>query len=131
MTKKLLLLVFAVIGLGLIIRAQDVVVLKIMGGERPTIAIADFRGAGDAAPFMNVFNQTLFNDVEDSGLLKMAAKSFFPLVVPQQPSDFQQPAVAAPPGRKAPWLTAWSGPPVRHTYLAFGYAATQNDQIVL
>ena len=54
MTKKLLLLALAVIGVGVIIRAQDVVVLKIMGGEKPTIAIADFRGAGDAAIAMRL-----------------------------------------------------------------------------
>src|SRR5258708_5288384 len=107
MTKKLLLLALAVIGVGLIIRAQDVVVLKIMGGEKPRIAITDFRGAGDAAQFMNAFNQTLFTDIEDSGLFKMAAKGAYPLQVPQQPTDFQAPASAAAP-RKAPWLTDWS-----------------------
>jgi len=129
MTKKLLLLTCAIAGLGLMIRAQDVV-LKIVGGEKPSIAVADFRGAGAAAPLMNVFNQTLFADIEDSGLFKMAAKSMYPLQVPQQPSDFQ-PLAAQTPTRKAPWLTDWSSPPVSAKYLAFGYAASQNDQIVL
>src|SRR5262245_45057257 len=107
MTKKILLVTFALAGLGLIMRAQDVV-LKIIGGEKPIIAIADFRGAGDAAQFMNAFNETLYNDVEDSGLVKMAAKGMYPLQVPQQPSDFQPPAGSA---RKGPWLTDWSSPP--------------------
>src|SRR5438874_13057513 len=109
MTKKLLLTAFAVIGLGFLIRAQDTVVIKIMGGERASIAITDFRGAGDAVPYMNVFNQTLFNDIEDAGILKMVAKSLYPLQVPQQPSDFQQPGAGAT--RRGPWLTAWSAPP--------------------
>jgi TolB protein len=78
---------------------------------------------------MNAFNQTLYNDIEDSGLFKMAAKSMYPLAVPQQPSDFQAPA--GPPPRKAPWLTDWSSPPVSAKYLAFGYGAAQNNQIVL
>jgi len=129
MTKKILLLTFAAAGIGLITRAQDVV-LKIVGGERATIAISDFRGAGDAAQYMNAFNQTLFNDIEDSGLFKMAAKGTYPLQVPQQPSDFQSPPPAPAP-RKAPWLSDWSSPPVSAKYLAFGYGASQNDQIVL
>jgi TolB protein len=37
----------------------------------------------------------------------------------------------APAGRRAPWFTDWSDPPVRTKYLAFGYAATQSNQIVL
>src|SRR4051812_48998396 len=122
MTKKILLVTFALAGLGLIIRAQDVV-LKIVGGEKPAIAIADFRGAGDSAQYMNAFNQTLFGDIEDSGLFKMVAKSLYPLQVPQQPSDFQPPAGTA---RKGPWLTDWSAPPASAKYLAYGYGATQN-----
>src|SRR5581483_5275627 len=50
------------------------------------------------------------------------------LQVPQQPSDFRAPVG----GQKAgPWLTDWSGPPVSANYLAFGYTAVQNGQIVL
>src|ERR1043166_8399022 len=129
MTKKIFLAVVVIVGLGLIIRAQDVII-KITGGEMPTIAIPDFRGGGDAAQNMNVFNQTLFSDIQDSGLFKMAAKSFYPLVVPQQPSDFQQPGPSTP-ARRPPWLTDWSSPPVSAKYLAFGYAAAQNNQLVL
>jgi TolB protein len=128
MTKRLTVFA-AAIGLALMLRAQDVV-LKIVGGEKPVIAITDFRGAGDAAPFMNAFNQTLFTDVQDSALFTMAAKGMYPLHVPQQPSDFQQPASPTAP-RRAPWLTDWSGAPVNAKYLAFGYAATQNNQMVL
>src|SRR4051812_46813939 len=117
MNMKILLAPIAIAGLALIIRAQDVV-LKIVGGEKPVIAIADFRGAGDAAQYMNAFNQALFNDIDDSGLFKMAAKSMFPMQVPQQPSDFQAPAGAT---RRGPWLTDWSGPPASAKYLAFGY----------
>src|SRR5258708_17539593 len=129
MTKRVLFAVFAILALGRIVPAQDVVI-KIVGGEKPSIAIPDFRGAGDAAKYMSVYNQTLFSDIQDSGLSKMASKSMYPLLVPQQPSDFQQPGPNAP-ARRPPWLTDWSSPPVSAKYLAFGYGATQNDQIVL
>ena len=43
---------------------------------------------------MNAFNETLFNDLQDSGLFEMVAKGMYPLQVPQQPADFRQPACA-------------------------------------
>src|SRR2546430_1854289 len=128
MTKRILFAVCAILALGRI-PAQDVVI-KIVGGEKPSIAIPDFRGAGDAAKYMSVFNQTLFSDIQDSGLFKMASKSLYPLVVPQQPSDFQQPGPNSP-AKRPPWLTDWSSPPASAKYLAFGYGASQNNQIVL
>jgi len=81
--------VFTILALGRVPGAG--LVIKIVGGEKPSIAIPDFRGAGDSAKYISVFNQTLFSDIQDSGLFKMASKSMYPLVVPQQPSDFQQP----------------------------------------
>jgi TolB protein len=93
-------------------------------GEKPTIAVPDFRGAGDSARLMSAFNSTLFSELQNSGQLKMIPKTVYPLNVPQQPSDFHPPANGRSQG---PWLTDWSGPPVNTKYLAFGYAASQNN----
>jgi len=90
--------------------------------EKPTIAVPDFRGAGDAQKFMGVFNTTLFNDLQTSGQLTMVPKTQYPLQVPQQPQDFR-------PG--GPSFADWSNPPASANYLAFGYTAVQNNQIVL
>ncbi len=112
----------------------------ITGGQRPVIAIPDLRGAGDAQRFMNVFNETLWNEIQQSGLFKMAPKSMYPLRLAQQPSDFKPPSMpttapkrgqVAQPVSNGPWLTDWSSPPVSAQYLAFGYTAVQNDQLVL
>src|SRR5215472_9482914 len=84
--------------------------------EKPVIAVPDFRGSGDAQRFMPTFNSALFGDLQNSGQLKMAAKTFYPLQVPQQPADFRQSAAG-----QGLWLTDWSGPPVNANYLAFGY----------
>jgi TolB protein len=89
---------------------------------KPTIAVPDFRSSGDANRLMPTFNSTLFSELQNSGQLTMVPKTSYPLAVPQQPSDFRQPH---------PWLSDWSGPPVNANYLAFGYTATQNNQIVL
>src|SRR5262249_53330744 len=44
---------------------------------------------------------------------------------------FQQPGPTPAAGRRAPWLTDWSSPPVNAKYLAFGYSGVQGGQIVL
>jgi TolB protein len=107
----------------------------VRGGEQPRIAITDMRGSGDAQRFMTVFNETLWNDVQQSGMFRMVAKSMYPLQVPQQPSDFKPSAGAAGGQRRgqpaAPALADWASPPVSAQYLAFGYTAVQNNQLVL
>jgi TolB protein len=126
----------------LVVAAQEgPIVIKLSSGERAVLAAPDFRGAGDAQQYMNVFNQTLWRDLESSGLYSMASKSFYPLQTPQRPEDFRRPVTPSQPARRGapppqpvsqgPWLTDWSGPPVKATYLAFGYTAPQGDQIVL
>jgi TolB protein len=132
--------VFGLFGLWYALSAQ--IVGTISGGQIPHIAIPDFRGSGDAQNFMAAFNQTLWSDVEGSGLFKMVPKTSYPLSIPQQPTDFTQPPApgAAPRGRNAApspqtggghWITDWSGPPVSANYLAFGYTAVQNGVLVL
>jgi len=118
------------------------------GVDIPVIAIPDLRGAGDAQRFMGAFNETLSADVRSAGRFKLVPKTSMPTFVPQQPSDFQPPAVAAPApapvrGKKqapAPvvptngggrWMQDWSSPPSQANFLAFGYTATQNGVLVL
>src|SRR5664280_1832107 len=115
----------------------------ITGGQRPVVAIPDLKGSGDAQNFMGAFNQTLWADVNSSGLFRMAPKTSYPLAIPQQPSDFVQPPAVqeAPRGRKGEsyqpqngggrWMSDWSGPPASANYLAFGYTAPQNGVLVL
>ncbi len=107
-------------------KAQNISGNVVKTGEKPVIAVPDFRGAGDAQRFMATFNSTLFGDLQNSGQLKMAAKTFYPLQIPQQPADFK-----GPDNGQGMWLSDWSGPPVNANYLAFGYTASQNNQIVL
>jgi TolB protein len=98
-------------------------------GENLRLAVPDFRGSGDASKFMQVFNDTLWNELDNGGVVTLVGKSFYPLNVPQRPEDF-----VPPTGRGAStglWLTDWSGPPVQANDLAFGYAAAQNGQFLL
>jgi TolB protein len=120
--KRIVLLVCAAVLAAILLAAQQQGTIRITNPEMPVIAIPDFRGSGEAQPLMNTFNSTLWNEIQQSGQFKMVGKSMYPQRIPQQPSDFRQPS---------PWLTEWSGPPVNAQWLAFGYTAPQNGQLVL
>jgi len=138
--KRVAWLAAAFAGLLPVLAAQqsDVQIKIISSGERPAIAVPELRGTGAAQPLMNAFNQTLYNDLDGSGIFKMVPKSMYPLQVPQQPSDFreQPPQQSLRPGQQprtggGVWLSDWSSPPVSANYLAFGYTAVQNNVLVL
>lgn len=139
MKKIIGLALAASVGL-LVLKAQPDLSIVIQKGERPAMAIPDFRGSGAAQPLMGTFNQTLWNDIDSAGLFKMVPKTSYPTTIPQQPSDFRE-APAAPPARRNQppttpsggglYMIDWSGPPVSTNYLAFGYTAVQNDVLVL
>jgi TolB protein len=114
-------------------------------GERPILAVPDFRGDGQAQAFMGAFNETLWGDLEGSGVLQMVPKTQYPTSVPQQLSDFKAPPPAEPvpvrrgqpPQPPAPrsggglWMSDWSSPPAQANYVAIGYTAVQNSLFVL
>jgi TolB protein len=142
MTKKTLFvlgLAFAAI----LALAQNRILIELTGqGGKGVIAIPDFRGSGDAARFMGTFNTTLWDEIDQSGLFRMAPKTSYPLQAPQQPQDIRggqapQPAAprrGAPPPAQQPtgmYLSDWAGPPVTANYLAFGYTAAQGGRLVL
>lgn len=137
--KKAVWFTAAFAGILLVLAAQQSdVIIKLEGGARPAIAVPDLRGSGAAQPLMNGFNETLYNDLDASGLFKIVPKTMYPLQVPQQPSDFRErPAIQSTrPGQQLPsgggtWLSDWSSPPVSANYLAFGYTAVQNNVLVL
>ena len=143
---KKTLCVFSALAAAVLLFAQQppIGIGRIEQGDRPTIAVPDFRGAGAAQNFMAAFNQTLWSDLEGAAILKLVSKSMYPLNVPQQPSDFIQPPPIVetprrnqkqepPPPRTGGgrWLSDWSGPPVNARYLAFGYTAVSNGVLVL
>src|SRR5580658_2086666 len=92
------------------------------GNDRPKIAVPDFRGTGAAQTWMAAFNSTLNSELAGSGAFTMIDKSYYPVNIPQQPSDFKIGGAT---------LKDWSNPPAGATHLAFGYSAVQNDQLVV
>jgi TolB protein len=137
--KRVFWFAAAFAGMLLLLTAQQSdVVIPIVTGARPTIAVPDLRGSGAAQPLMNAFNETLYNDLDASGIFKIVAKTMYPLQVPQQPSDFREQPTQAPsrPGEQPRnggglWISDWAAPPVSANYMAFGYTAIQNNVLVL
>jgi TolB protein len=102
-------------------------------GQKPAIAIPDFRASGAASQYIAAFNSTVRSDIENSGALTFVAKSMYPSQVPQQPSDLIAGAApsqqtGSPQGKR---LADWGTPPISANYLGIGYAAEQNSQFVL
>lgn len=139
-TKLILASLTALAACAIILDGQDQITGFVRGGQqKPRMAVIDFRGAGDAQKYMAVFNSTLWDELNNSGVLEMVGKTFYPVDVPQQPQDFKTPTTLQglhrgdPPRtiKNGPWLTDWSNPPTSANYLAFGYTAVQDGRLVL
>src|SRR5579864_7450378 len=91
------------------VSAQDWVQLIINKGTPIRLASPDFKPATNdpqTAPLNTVFNQTLWSDLDNSGIFEMVSRSFYPLQTPGSPGEVQ--------------LNAWSSPPPNASFLAFG-----------
>jgi TolB protein len=97
--------------------AQPDIRLTLTGSATIAIAVPDFRGAGNAQPLMAAFNETLWDDLDNSGLVKLMPKTSYPKSIPQQPQELR--------------TLEWANPPVSATYIAMGYTAEVNGQLVL
>ncbi len=127
--KKLAFLALAPLVLWFALPAQDFKG-EINKTSNIVLAVPDFRGSGNSQQLMGVFNLTLWNDLQSSGLFKLVPKTSYPLPAPQQPTDFvpNPPAGQNARGRA---LSDWASAPVNAGYLAFGYAGTQGNVLVL
>jgi TolB protein len=85
--------------------------------QPPALAVPDFRGDAQSQPFMAVFNDTLWRDLEDSAFFQMVPRTHYPAAIPQQPADLRP--------------QEWSAPPAQAVYLAMGYSAVQNGSFML
>jgi len=82
------------------------------------LAVPDFKAtAADSqtTSLNTVFNQTLWNDLDNSGIFDMVAKSFYPIQIPGTPVEVK--------------LDAWSNAPVNAAFLAFGNLGVANEKL--
>ena len=99
--------------------AQDRIKIELnMGQERPRIAVPDFKAANADAqtgPLNTVFNQTLWNDLDNAGIFDLVAKSFYPSQTPGQPAELQ--------------AKIWGDPPPNAGVLTFGNLGVNNGKV--
>jgi len=91
------------------ILAQDWIRTGTNRGAVIRMASPDFKtstGDPQSAPLDTVFNQTLWNDLDNAGIFEMVAKSFYPSQTPGTPGEMK--------------LDVWANPPVNAAMVAFG-----------
>jgi len=120
-TLKPIFAFFVLLALGCLhASAQDWIRTGTNRGAPIRLAVPDFKpstGDPQTAPLNTVFNQTLWNDLDNSGIFEMVSKSFYPLQVPGAPGELK--------------LDAWGNPPPDAAMLAFGNLGVTNGKLVV
>jgi TolB protein len=91
-----------------------------LGVEKVRLAVSDFKPSGSDPQndaLLKVFNDTLWNDLDNSGVVELVSKSFYPLQVPGQPPEVTFPA--------------WNAPPPNAAMLAFGNLAVAGGKVTV
>ena len=91
-----------------------------LGVEKVRLAVPDFKATGNDpqnAALLKTFNDTLWNDLDVSGVVELVSKSFYPLQVPQQPSEVN--------------FIAWNAPPPNAAMLAFGSLGVASGRLTV
>jgi len=91
-----------------------------LGVEKVRLAVADFKTANTDpanAALLKTFNDTLWNDLDVSGVVELVSKSFYPLQVPGQPPEVN--------------FLAWNAPPPNAAMLAFGNLGVNGGRLTV
>ena len=91
-----------------------------LGMEKVRLAVPDFKPSTtdpQNAALLKTFNDTLWNDLDVSGVVELASKSFYPLQIPGQPPEVNFPA--------------WSSPPPNAAMLAFGNLGVSGGKLTV
>src|SRR5436305_14601410 len=97
--------------------AQDWIRTGTNRGAPVRLAVPDFKAATtdpQTAQLNTTFNQTLWNDLDSSGIFEMVAKSFYALQTPGSPNEIK--------------VDAWGNPPPNASMVAFGNAGVTNGR---
>ena len=88
-----------------------------IGIERPRLAVSSFRATPESATLLRRFDETLWNDLDYSGILDLVSRSFYPLALPARPGDVEP--------------DQWSEPPVNAHMLALGSAYLVGKRLLI
>jgi TolB protein len=91
-----------------------------LGVEKVRLAVPDFKASAQDSNSVNlskVFNETLWNDLENAGIFDMVSKSFYPLGPLGAPADVK--------------FESWSSPPPNAAMLAFGNSGVSGNSLTV
>ena len=91
-----------------------------LGVEKVRLAVPDFKPSTadpQNAALLKTFDDTLWNDLDVSGVVELVSKSFYPLQVPGQPTEVNN--------------LAWNAPPPDAAMLAFGSLGVANGRLTV
>lgn len=89
-----------------------------LGVEKARVAVPDFAVRSAGAPSLEkTFHDVLWNDLDNSGILDLVSPSFYPTVVPGQPTDLKP--------------TDWSQAPANAYMVAFGNVAVNGSDLAI
>lgn len=100
------------------INAQDWIRTGTNRGAPIRLAVPDFKQATpdpQSGPLQTIFDQTLWYDLDNSGIFEMVAKSFYPAGTPGAPADIK--------------LDVWGNPPTNTAMLTFGNLGVSNSKV--
>jgi len=91
-----------------------------LGVEKVRLAVPDFKPANNDpqnTALLKTFNDTFWNDLDNSGVVELVSKSFYPLQVPGNPTEVT--------------FGVWNSPPPSAAMLAFGNLAVAAGKVVV
>jgi TolB protein len=91
-----------------------------LGVERVRLAVPDFKPSTNDpqnSALLKTFNDTLWNDLDVSGVVELVSKSFYPLQAPGQPMEVN--------------FIAWNTPPPNAAMLAFGSLGASSGRLTV
>src|SRR5580765_6141309 len=91
-----------------------------LGVDKVRLAVGDFNASTNDpanAALLKTFNDTLWNDLDVSGVVELVSKSFYPLQVPGQPPEVN--------------FVAWSAPPPNAAMLVVGNLGVASGKLTM
>jgi TolB protein len=91
-----------------------------LGVEKVRLAVPDFKSSTNDpqnTALLKTFNDTLWNDLDVSGVVELVSKSFYPLQVPGQPPEIN--------------YSAWNVAPPNAAMLAFGNLGVASGKLTV
>ncbi len=91
-----------------------------LGVEKVRLAVPDFKPSTNDpqnAALLKTFNDTFWSDLDNSGVVELVSKSFYPLQTPGQPTEVT--------------FGAWNSPPPNAAMLAFGNLGVTNGRLTV